>query len=110
MTTYEETKLCPKCGEPGELTSQTPALSRALRPGTTAHIFYCRNEQCKWFDTWWIVQVNPDGTIPPPNYGQGQAKQFPTLITPEEEQRVVDNIAKQIDLETREGGGEVRGR
>jgi hypothetical protein len=62
--TYEDRKHCPKCKEPGEETKsiQVPGLPK----GTTVKTIYCRNERCRWFDTCWMVQVNPDGSVPPP--------------------------------------------
>lgn len=63
-TTYEEAKRCPKCEQPGEKTKEEPA--RRV-PGARLHTIYCRNPKCKWYDTPYIIQVNADGTIPPPN-------------------------------------------
>ena len=63
-TTYEEAKLCPKCEQPGEKTKEEAA--RRV-PGARLHTIYCRNPQCKWYNTPYIIQVNPDGTIPRPD-------------------------------------------
>jgi hypothetical protein len=30
------------------------------------HQYKCTNTRCKWLNEVWLVQVNPDGTIPPP--------------------------------------------
>lgn len=62
LPAFEEAKLCPKCGKPGEDRKSTPAPN--MPRGTTLHFIYCMTELCPWFDTCWMVQVNVDGTIP----------------------------------------------
>jgi hypothetical protein len=72
-STFEEARRCPRCGEPGEASGQHSISSRnrdgTRRQGITAgarlHQFFCRNSRCRWYNTPWEVQVNPDGTIPP---------------------------------------------
>jgi phage FluMu protein Com len=61
-TTYEEAKRCPKCREPGRDTGVTRRGPR----GSVIHTIECANPRCKWFNTAYIIQTNPDGTIPPP--------------------------------------------
>jgi hypothetical protein len=34
------------------------------------------NSNCRWFETGWVVQVNPDGTVPERKPGE---KEFPKL-------------------------------
>jgi hypothetical protein len=75
-TTYEDAKRCPKCNEPGLKTSEKSAGRNAAH-GTRVHTFECRNNRCKWFNEFWVVQVNPDGTVPPPN--TNRQKSFPAL-------------------------------
>lgn len=73
-TTYEEAKLCPKCGKPGE---ETKSISvRGMARGTTAKTIYCRTNLCPWENTPWMVQVNPDGSIPPPQDHTGRPKMY----------------------------------
>lgn len=60
--TFEDLKHCPKCKEPGEDGGSVPAPGSPK--GTRLHTIYCRNERCKWLDTPWFVQVNPDGSVP----------------------------------------------
>jgi len=62
--TFEDHKRCPRCKEPGE-DSGSVAAPNAPK-GTKLHTIYCRNERCKWFNTPWLVQVNPDGSVPKP--------------------------------------------
>jgi hypothetical protein len=101
--TYEEAKRCPRCQLPGEVVSRMPTA----KPGTQVHTVYCRNEDCPWFNSMWIVQVNPDGSVPPPNTSS-QEKLFPKLMAPpDEEQRVLRALQRQLDVET-QPGGEVR--
>lgn len=62
--TFEDLKHCPKCDQPGEETKSIPAPGAPR--GTTLKTIYCRNDLCKWFNTMWLVQVNPDGSVPGP--------------------------------------------
>jgi hypothetical protein len=72
--TYEDRKRCPKCEQPGEETKSLPV--RGLPKGTTVKTIYCRNKFCKWCDTCWMVQVNPDGSVPPPTDHTKSKKQY----------------------------------
>jgi len=67
----------------------------------------CRNEACRWFDSPWVIQVNPDGSVPPPTaHKRGDIdKAFPKRGIPGDEQRVIDSIQRQLDAETQPGGG-----
>lgn len=63
-TTLEEARRCPKCERPGAFVKRVPA--RGGTPGAMLHEFECRHERCQWFgQICRIVQVNPDGSIPP---------------------------------------------
>lgn len=73
--TYEEATRCPKCGQPGNVRRKTaPPKGAGLKPGTMIHHVYCEHELCPWYDTTWMVQVNPDGSVPPPTNHRGSAK------------------------------------
>lgn len=61
-TTFEQAKRCPKCGKPGEDSPKTTPGPK----GSRVHQIFCRTELCPWYNTPWMVQVNRDGTIPPP--------------------------------------------
>lgn len=94
-TTFEEAKLCPKCEIPGEDVSTVPVPGR---PGTTVHTIFCRNEACTWNNTNWIVQVNPDGSIPPPKTKQD--KKYGDLPTPTGgEEEYLARLQRQADME-----------
>lgn len=68
-TTYEEARRCPKCKEPGEEVADTPApTGRGVTRGARLKHIQCRNTRCKWYNgAPYLVQTNPDGTVPPPN-------------------------------------------
>lgn len=102
-TTFEEAKICPKCQLPGEdaSTVSVPA-GGSIRPGTTAHMIYCRNENCKWYNTNWVVQVNPDGSIPPPQDHSRTEKKYGSQIPDELGKRIVDNLGRQYQAETQQ--------
>jgi len=104
-TTFEQAKECPKCGKPGEDVETKHRWSDTQGARVELHIIFCRNPLCIWLDTNWIVQVNPDGSIPQA-YSQLGPKQFPKL-SQETETRIQDNIRKQLEAETQEGGSEV---
>lgn len=71
MPTLEDAKDCPICNIPGKLAGTSPVAG-----GSKVLTFLCQNERCRWFDTGWIVQVKPDGTIPERKSGP---KEFASL-------------------------------
>lgn len=98
--TFEEAKRCPRCQNPGQQTN-----SRRQPDGSTLHTFTCRNSRCRWYDTTYVVQVNSDGTVPPPN--THRQKTFPAL--PERSQEAVDEAnLRMLDAQLRTGS-ELRG-
>jgi hypothetical protein len=66
MTTLEEAKRCPKCEQPGEATGHVRPAPRkpGITRGAQLHQIMCRNSRCKWYNTAYYIQINPDGTIP----------------------------------------------
>jgi len=106
-TKLDDAKLCPRCKLPGEETAKIPTRKR----GTYALHMMCRNERCKWFNTGWLVQVNPDGTVPDPvdhkqsrepGFFQNLGRPDPALA------RRIEHIAEnQLEQETQPGGGEI---
>lgn len=110
-STYEEATRCPKCGNPGEVRSKRPAPKDAnLKPGTTIQHVYCTSQLCTWYNTAWLIQVNPDGSVPPPRNHTGKDKLFSRDPSADEmAKRVREAIDAQIALETEAGGhGEIR--
>jgi len=108
-TTYDEARRCPKCNELGEITSKQPVRitfgdRRAVTAGAQLHTATCMNERCKWFgQTCRLIQVNPDGTVPPPV--TKRAKHFPAI--PDLTDQVNASLAAQLEAE-RKGNSEVR--
>lgn len=88
MATFEEAKRCPKCDELGEDTG-----SRRGSKGSRIHTVFCRNSACRWYNTSWVVQRMPDGTVPEREYSPHE-KTFPAIpgMTRERAQREVEAI------------------
>jgi len=99
-TTLEEASRCPKCGEIGELTQKRALRGRGITRGAQLNIYTCRNTRCRWCnEVCRAVQVNPDGTIPPPL--MKREKQFPKV--PDIGDQVNAALERQLGLEL--GGG-----
>ena len=106
-TTYEEAKRCPKCGQPGEVGPiyAAPAPARLPR-GTMIHVIYCRNTLCTWLDTAWNVQVNPDGSVPPPKNHRGEPKLYAGVKNHDTlADQIVRGMQEQLRRETERGPG-----
>jgi hypothetical protein len=73
-------------------------------PGTKVHIFKCMTELCPWNDENWLVQVNPDGTVPDPNI-LGRPKQYPNIPI---DQKQLDQAMENDLKRQREAGSEIR--
>lgn len=102
-STYEEAKRCPKCDKPGEVTRDIPA-GRGLPPGTRVHEITCRTPLCPWENTPWMVQVNADGSIPPPQDHSKTQKVYVGFEGHDElARKLVDNLQKQYDAEQHKG-------
>jgi hypothetical protein len=109
QSTYEEATRCPQCGKPGEVVKQEtipPATARRLnlQVGTQIHHVICQFALCPWYDTApWIVQVNPDGSVPPKTDHRGAPKHYVgDFGTPEEAKRLIDALKAQAERETKE--------
>lgn len=102
-TTLEEARRCPKCDQPGVLTGQASIRKPGIPPGTKLHTFGCANERCRWYGTTCrVVQINPDGSIPPPLVRR--TKEFPKI--PDRSAEVNAMLERQVRREL-EGGAEV---
>ncbi len=100
MTTLEEAKRCPICKEPGEHTGTSRGQDFDK---STVNEFTCKNERCRWFETSWLVQVRPDGSIAERAQGaRGQDKQFNPMSNDAlaRGQRMMEDI-QQEDLRDR---------
>lgn len=105
----DDATRCPKCDKPGKETRKFPApKSSTSVPGAMIVEFECVSTLCPWFETLWMVQINPDGSIPEPSNHRGRPKTY--LKTKEDDrmaQQIRDAIDAQIAAETR-GHGEIR--
>lgn len=63
-TTFEEARRCPRCEQPGTEIGQKTGRVRGATRGAVFHEIACMNERCRWHNTTWVVQTNPDGTVP----------------------------------------------
>lgn len=101
-TTFEEAKRCPKCEQPGQETGRISVKDTSVLPGTKVATIRCDNSRCKWQGESWIVQVNPDGTIPPAKT-TGREKRYESRGTPESGRRLVDGLRRQVEREVLPG-------
>lgn len=71
-TTFEEAGRCPEptCRQPGKV------IFVKNIPQGKVHTFECKNERCPRTEERWLVQTNPDGSVP--QHTQGP-KSFPKL-------------------------------
>lgn len=109
-TTLEVAKACPKCKLPGREVSTVPVPTGPdsdIRPGTKAKVIECMNNECTWYRTTWVVQVNPDGTIPIPHRKEKQFHLSSTFL--QRGRELVEATERQLELETQQGGAEIRG-
>jgi hypothetical protein len=105
--TWEEAKACPKCKLTGEQ-SKNPKFVRTaegVTRGARLYTFTCRNARCRWFNTSWEVQVNPDGTIPDPDQPKREKKFKP--LDPALAVTMKDRFQTLQEATKMSGGGEV---
>lgn len=104
-STYEEATRCPKCGKPGNVRSQRKAPN--VR-GAMLHIVYCENPLCRWDQQCWMVQVNADGSVPPPSDHRNEPKVYVGFENHDElARRIIASLEAQLETET-SGNGEIR--
>jgi len=100
-TTLEEARRCPKCKQPGVFSRKTrvkPAFG--VTRGAEMHHYVCQNERCRWFnEVCRSIQVNPDGSIPPPLVKRD--RQFPKI--PDYTDAFNEALERQLAAEL--GGG-----
>lgn len=105
-STYEEAKICPKCKRPGE---ETKSVSMPDMPrGTTVKEIYCRTPLCPWEGTPWMVQVNPDGTIPAPTNHRNSPKKYIGFEGHDDQARELIEMLKAAAKAETEPGTEIR--
>jgi hypothetical protein len=109
QTTFEEAKTCPKCQKVGQDAKTEPLLDGK---GTTLHHIYCRTDGCDWENTPWLVQVNADGSIPPPTDHTKSIKEYRGFEFHDDEAKaVIANLQRVQEISTDPSRhGEIRGR
>lgn len=105
-TTFEMAKKCPKCNKPGE--DRRTTLAKGMKPGTTVHHIYCASVLCPWYNTPWMVQVNPDGSVPPPTNHTGREKVYEGFKGHDEEATALIDELKRASKRQEEPGYEIR--
>ncbi len=58
--------------------------NRPMQGGSNMLTILCENKKCRWFNTPWVVQIMPDGTVAKP---QGHDKFFREIPDRTEEVR-----------------------
>lgn len=109
--TFEEAKKCPKCGSPGEDRQTIPAPPGAS-VGAKLHYIYCTRSLCPWYNTvCQVIQVNKDGSIPPPRNHTGEKKLYGGFS--DHDQRaaeLIETLKRNAQAETKPGGAEIDSR
>jgi hypothetical protein len=107
-TTLEEARRCPRCQFPGVYIGEQRIRKTGIAEGTKLQTFACANERCSWYGTTCrVIQINPDGSIPPPIMRRPKA--FPVLPgVGDLSEQINARLARQIEAELA-GGAEVKG-
>lgn len=105
QTTMEEASRCPQCKEPGDDRIQRPVPGMR---GVMVHSIYCVNQRCDWYNTAWIVQVNADGSIPPPTDHRYGPKMYVGFENADREARDIRAMLEAQALLETKGHGELR--
>lgn len=88
----EDAQRCPKCEQVGELHPKT-----RNRDGSKSFEATCRNEKCPWYNTKWVIDTNPDGSVPEPKLKRRKA--YPDM--PDRTEDVQHMIDQQLVVETK---------
>jgi hypothetical protein len=105
MATWEEARKCPKCSNAGKESGTMPTQRR----GTKVVKLVCENPLCRWFETGWVVQINPDGSIPDPESALNSPKQFVVPTTSAEANALIRAANEQGEAAYRITQGELGG-
>lgn len=68
-TTIEGARRCPRCGNPGR---HTKTMHNADR--SKMETYTCENENCRWYNTGWVLQIMSDGSLA--KRAEGKHKEF----------------------------------
>jgi hypothetical protein len=64
-STFEGRTICPKCGKTGSIQQVVERERSPQDRGKKTYSITCMTELCRWFGVNWLVDVNPDGSVPP---------------------------------------------
>lgn len=101
---FEQASRCPKCDTPGEDRNTSPGPN-----GSTLHHVYCVNEKCVWYNTpCQLIQVNKDGSIPPPKDHTGEKKIYQGFEGHDQRAaELIETLKRNAQAELRPGGAEI---
>jgi hypothetical protein len=113
QTTFEEASRCPQCRQPGKdvrvipIPLGTPGVTR----GAKIHTILCQN--CDFGV--WLVQVDPDGSVPPPQDHTKKPKLYIGFEGHDQQARdlmaqIRAGVAHEASASIQEGGYEIRKR
>jgi hypothetical protein len=109
--TYEEAIKCPACEMTGIKVNEQ---ALPARPGAKLHVYSCVTEGCRNNGLNYFIQVNPDGSIPPPQIHRADSKLYPKekagRTSTEQEQRekaFIDRMQREVEM-TMKPGTEVK--
>lgn len=105
MATLEEAKRCPKCNNVGKENGIKPGA----KPRTKVLVMLCENPLCRWHGTGWMIQINPDGSIPDPADNPRGPKQFIIPRTEGEANAIIESINAEAQQAYDITHGELRG-
>jgi len=110
-TTWEEAARCPSCQQPGKDEKIVTTLRRVAGVQNGAQIHQLRCTNCDFGV--WLVQVNPDGSVPPKTDHTGHEKRYIGFEGHDQQARdimraVRAGIKSETDRSKGEGGYEVR--
>jgi hypothetical protein len=98
-TTLEEAARCPWCAEPGKKTGTTQPHGQGIERGVKVETYECENTRCENEGERWLVQFNPDGTIPPKGTRNEQPKEYDIMrhTTFQERERAKEAMRRQYE-------------
>jgi len=107
VVTFEQAKICPRCGKPGEEGKSVPVSAPRVPRGTRVVFVWCRTVVCPWYATSWPIQVYHDGTVREHDHSRDE-KEYRVLPNFDaRSQAVLDAVEAQVAMERR-GDGEIR--
>ena len=107
QTTLEEAGRCPTCNSAGVVSATI--VAPGMPAGTKLLTYMCKSALCPDSGGVWLVQVNPDGSIPPKRDHTGEKKLYVGFDEDTAQaQRIRDMIEMERQLSRRpDGHGEI---